>query len=293
MSASIASRQKLLIVLALGALYFIWGSTYIAMLFAIDSFPPFMMAAIRFTTAGLVLYAFLWLRGRPNPTRQQWLGTITVGTLLLAVGNASVAYAEKSVSSGVAALAIATVPLWMAMFSGFWQQWPSRREWLGIVVGTAGVAVLVTSGVMQASPSGAALLLMAAASWAFGSVWGKRLPMPDGAMASATQMLSGGAVLILASLVAGETWPMHPSEKSIYAIAYLIIFGSLLAYSAYLFLLKTVRPALATSNTFVNPVVAIFLGAWLANETIGVAEYIALTIIVVGVLLVLPFKSGK
>ena len=205
MSASIASRQKLLIVLALGALYFIWGSTYIAMLFAIDSFPPFMMAAIRFTTAGLVLYAFLRLRGRPNPTRQQWLGTITVGTLLLAVGNASVAYAEKSVSSGVAALAIATVPLWMAMFSGFWQQWPSRREWLGIVVGTAGVAVLVTSGVMQASPSGAALLLMAAASWAFGSVWGKRLPMPDGAMASATQMLGGGAVLILASLVAGET----------------------------------------------------------------------------------------
>ena len=291
MSLSAVNRQKLLIVLALGALYFIWGSTYLAMRFAIDSFPPLMMAAIRFTTAGVMLYVFLLWRGVANPTREQWLGASAVGTLLLSVGNASVAYAEKSVSSGVAALAIATVPLWMAVFSGFWQQWPTRREWLGIVVGVAGVAVLTSGGVMQASPTGTVLLLTAAASWAFGSIWGKHLQMPAGAMASAAQMLAGGLVLVFASMMMGESWPVHPSEKSIYAIAYLVIFGSLVAYSAYLFLLKTVRPALATSNTFVNPIVAIFLGAWLANETIGGAEYIALVIIVIGVLLVLPFKS--
>lgn len=292
MSLSTGSRRKLLIALALGALYFVWGSTYIAMRFAIDSFPPLMMAALRFTTAGCLLYAWLRWRGRPAPTRQQWLGAAVVGTLLLSVGNASVAYAEKTVSTGVAALAIATVPLWMALFSGLWQQWPSRREWLGIAVGTAGVVVLNAGGVMQASPLGAGLLVLAAASWALGSSWGKRLQMPAGAMASATQMMAGGGVLIVASLLAGESWPVQPSEKSIYAIVYLIIFGSLVAYSAYLFLLKNVRPALATSNTFVNPVVAIILGAWLANETIGTAEYIAMAIIVIGVLLVLPFKSG-
>ena len=287
-----AGRQKLLIVLALGALYFIWGSTFLAMRFAIDSFPPFMMAAIRFAIAGALLYAWLRWRGHPAPTMKQWLGATAVGTLLLSFGNAGVAYAEQTVSSGAAALAIATVPMWMAIFSGFWQHVPSRREWLGILIGTVGVVVLNTGNTMQASPLGAGVLLLAAACWAFGSLWGKRLSMPTGAMASAAQMLAGGVVLVAASLVAGESWPVQPSEKSIYAIVYLITFGSLIAYSAYLFLLKAVRPALATSYAFINPVVAMFLGAWLADESIGRAEYIALVIIVVGVLLVLPFKRN-
>lgn len=133
------SSQKLLVVLALGALYFIWGSTYIAMRFAMDSFPPFMMAALRFSIAGGLLYTFLRLCGAPAPKRQEWLGASIVGGLLLTIGNAGVAYAEQTVSSGVAALAIATVPLWMAVFSGIWQQWPNQREWLGILVGTVGV----------------------------------------------------------------------------------------------------------------------------------------------------------
>ena len=285
--------KNLLVVLALGALYFIWGSTFIAMRFAIDSFPPFMMAAIRFTAAGILLYALLRALGSPAPTLREWLGATAVGTLLLAIGNAGVAYAEQTVSSGVAALAIATVPLWMALFSGLWQQRPSRREWLGILVGTAGIIVLNLGGTMQASPLGAGVLLFAAACWAFGSLWGKHLAMPTGAMASAAQMLAGGAVLVVVSFVTGESWPDRPSEKSIYAIVYLIIFGSFIAYSAYLFLLKTVRPALASSYAFVNPVVAIFLGVWLADEIIGRAEYIALAIIVVGVLLVLPFKRNN
>jgi drug/metabolite transporter (DMT)-like permease len=280
----------MLVALALGALYFIWGSTFLAMRFAIESFPPFMMAAIRFVAAGMLLYAWLRWRGAPVPTMRQWLGATAVGTLLLSVGNAGVAYAEQTVSSGVAALMIATVPLWMAVLGCFWQQRPSQREWVGILVGTAGVVVLNLGGTLQASAAGAGILLLAAASWAFGSLWVKRLPMPAGAMASAAQMLAGGMVLVIASMATGEKWPTEISEKSIYAILYLIVFGSFVAYSAYLFLLDNVRPALATSYAFVNPLVAMFLGAWLAQETIDRAEYGALAIIIVGVLLVLPLK---
>ncbi|MFA6179976.1 MAG: drug/metabolite exporter YedA [Candidatus Methylopumilus sp.] len=291
--AGLVQSRKLLIVMSLLALYIIWGSTYLAMVFAMDSLPPFMMAALRFGMAGLILYAWLRWRGQSAPSLKQWLGAAAVGTLLLAVGNAGVAYAEKTVSSGVAALGIATVPIWMALFSGWWGHWPTRREWLGIAIGTIGVAVLSTGGAMQASPLGAALIMLSAASWAFGSVWGKRLPMAAGSMASASQMLAGGGVLVVVSLIMGEPWPQQLSAKTLYAMLYLVIFGSLIAYSAYLFLLHNVRPALATSNTFVNPMVALLLGAWLADEVIGPAEYMALAIIVVGVLLVLPFERNK
>ena len=282
--------QRALIALALGALYFIWGSTFLGMRFAIDSFPPFMMAALRFVTAGALLYGWLRWRGTAAPRPREWLGAAVVGTLLLAVGNAGVAYAEQSVSSGVAALMIATVPLWMAVFGCFWQQRPTSREWLGILVGTIGVVVLNLGGTLQASTFGAGILLLAAASWALGSLWGKRLAMPQGAMASAAQMLTGGAVLVAASLLAQEPWPAHVSAKSLYALAYLVVFGSFIAYSAYLFLLQNVRPALATSYAFVNPLVAMLLGAALAGETIDRAEYMALAIIIVGVVLVLPFE---
>ena len=293
MPNQLSDQHKLLVVLALAALYFIWGSTFLAMRFAMESFPPFLMGAIRFLAAGGLLYGWLRWRGAPAPARKQWLGAAIVGTLLLAVGNGGVAYAEQTVSSGIAALAIATVPLWTAIFASFWNERPHVREWLGVIVGTAGIIVLNLGDNLQASPLGAVVLLLAAASWAFGSLWGKHLSMPVGAMASATQMIAGGVVLLLASMLGGETWPVEISTKSVLAILYLILFGSFVAYSAYLFLLKHVRPALATSYAFVNPVVAMFLGAVLADESIGGPEYVALIIILVGVLLVLPWKRSQ
>ena len=283
-------QRMALIVLALVALYFIWGSTFLAMRFAIESFPPFLMGAIRFLVAGVLLFGWLKMKGVPSPTRSQWLGAGIVGTLLLAIGNGGVAYAELTVSSGVAALAIATVPLWTAIFASLWNEKPHAREWTGILIGTAGIAGLNLGNSLQASPLGAGLLLLAAASWSFGSLWSKRLAMPAGAMASAAQMIVGGLVLLIASLVAGESWPAAPSAKSVYSILYLIVFGSFVAYSAYLFLLNNVRPALATSYAFVNPLVAMALGVWLADEVIGGAEYAALVIILIGVSLVLPLK---
>ncbi|MCB5185157.1 drug/metabolite exporter YedA [Methylobacillus gramineus] len=287
------SRHHLLILLALLALYFIWGSTYLAMRFAIESFPPFLMAAIRFLVAGGLLYLVLWFKGYKAPVGSEWFGAFLVGTLLLAGGNGGVAYAEQTVSSGVAALAVATMPLWAAVFASMWKHPPSRREWLGVMIGTIGVVVLNLGTEMQASPVGAIVLLLAAASWAFGSIWGKHLSMPKGMMASASQMLCGGLVLLFMSLFSGEQWPQQVTQTSFYALIYLVVFGSLVAYSAYLYLFKTVRPALATSYAFVNPVVAMMLGALLANEVIGRAEYVALAIIVLGVLLVLPLGRQR
>jgi drug/metabolite transporter (DMT)-like permease len=285
------SRQQWLVTLSLLALYIIWGSTYIAMFFAIESFPPFMMAAIRFSTAGVLLYGFLRWRGYPPPTGKEWLGAGVVGVLLLTVGNVSVAIAQKTVSTSAVAMAIATVPLWIALFSCFWGESPNRREWVGIMLGMLGALVLSTGGALQASPQGALLIVLATVAWAFGSVWGKHLPMPRGVMGSAAQMVVGGAVLIVLSVMLGETWPVKVTEKSIWAMIFLIFFGSIIAYSAYQYLLKTVRPALATSNTFVNPIVAMFLGVWLANEVIDAQEVLALVIIIIGVLLVMPFKA--
>ncbi|PKO24747.1 MAG: drug/metabolite exporter YedA [Betaproteobacteria bacterium HGW-Betaproteobacteria-8] len=283
--------QRLLVALALLALYFIWGATYLAMFFAIESFPPFMMAAIRFSLAGGLLYVFLRWRGYPAPRPKEWLGALVVGVLLLSIGNVAVAVAQKTVSTSAAAMAIATVPLWIALFSGLWGVSHSRREWLGIMLGILGAIVLASGGALRASPEGALLILLAAVSWAFGSVWGKHLPMPDGVMGSAAQMVMGGAVLIVLSVLQGEPWPASISEKSLWAMVFLIFFGSIIAYSAYQYLLKTVRPALATSNTFVNPVVAMFLGVWLANEVVDAQEMVALVIIIIGVLLVMPFRA--
>lgn len=279
--------QKWLIPFCLVALYFIWGSTFLAMKFAIASYPPFMMASLRFLLAGGLLYTVLRLRGEPSPTLAEWGGAAIVGTMLLSVGNAGVAYAQQWVDSGAAAMVIATVPIWMVLFSGFLGEWPHKWDWLGIVLGLLGVVILNLDGNMQSNPLGAGILLIAAISWALGSVWGKRLPLPSGGMSSAAQMLAGGAVLAVVSTIQGERITTVPTVQATLALAYLVVFGSFVAYSAYLYLLHTVRPAIATSYAFVNPLVALALGAWLADERIGMYEIIAMAVILLGVMLVL------
>jgi drug/metabolite transporter (DMT)-like permease len=280
------SRKRWLIGLSLLALYLIWGSTYLAMRFAIEGFPPFMMAGIRFVIAGGLFTLFLRLRGAPWPTSTQWRSAFLVGGLLLLGGNGAVAYAEQWIGSGVAALAIATVPLWTVLFSELWGHHSSRHEWLGILIGFAGVGLLGFGADMRASVGGALALLFAAASWAFGSVWSKRLTMPPGLMSSAAQMLGGGLLLMIASFVLGERLLAPPSFKALAALAYLIVFGSFVAFTAYQFLFHSVRPALATSYAYVNPVVALALGAWLAGEHVGALEVAAMAVIVAGVALV-------
>lgn len=251
------------------------------------------MGGIRFTLAGIIMYIVMRCMGSPNPTRQEWVGATIVGILLPALGNGTVCYVQQTVSSSVAALAIATAPIWMAIFSSFWGHKITGREWLGIAIGVLGIVLLNIGGSLHGDISSALLLIFAAATWSFGSVWGKHLAMPKGLMGAGCQMLAGGIALMLASTYTGETWPETITVKSWGAILFLIVLGSLIAYSAYQYLLKTVRPLVASSNTFVNPVVAFALGIWLADEQVTHNEYIALAVILVGVFLVLTTENKE
>jgi len=276
-----------LVILALACTYLIWGSTYLAIRYAIESFPPFVMVGFRFTVAGSLLYVVLRLRGHPHPTWAQWGGAAWVGLLLPVLGNGTVSHAQLHVSSSVAALAIATAPLWMAVFSSWWGHRISRREWLGIAIGLVGILLLNTRGSLQGDAWNAALLMFAAASWSLGSVWGKHLAMPPGLMGAATQMLCGGLIAFGFAQVAGEGWPSEITPRAWGAISFLIVLGSIIAFSAYHWLLHQVRPMVASSNTFVNPVVAFVVGVWFAGEQIHLMEYVALAVILAGVFLVL------
>lgn len=282
-----------MVALALFCTYFIWGSTYLAIRFGIESFPPFLLAGIRFTVAGAVLYSVTRFLGAPNPTKQQWLGASAVGILLPALGNGTVCYVQQTVSSSVAALSIATAPIWMAIFSSIWGHEITAKEWLGIAVGLVGIVLLNVGGSFNGDFTSALLLIFAAASWSFGSVWSKHLDMPSGLMASAAQMLAGGVALLVFSFSQGEAWPAQISSKSWAAMLFLIVLGSLVAYSAYQYLLKTVRTLVASSNTFVNPIVAFIVGIWLANEHVTSIELTALGVILVGVFLVLSANHNE
>jgi drug/metabolite transporter (DMT)-like permease len=284
-------NQPLLIIAALFCTYFFWGSTYLALRFGIESFPPFMLVGIRFTVAGIILYGVMRYLGYANPSKQQWLGAGALGILLPALGNGTVTYVQQTVSSSIAALAIATAPIWMAIFSSIWGHKIKRQEWLGIAIGLIGIVLLNVGGSLHGDLTSALLLIFAAASWSFGSVLSKHIAMPQGLMAAACQMLVGGVVMLIASTVRGEAWPHTISPKSWGALVFLIILGSIVTYSAYLYLLKTVRPLVASSNTFVNPVVAFVVGIWLADEHIATNEYIALGVILVGVILVLTANN--
>jgi drug/metabolite transporter (DMT)-like permease len=272
--------------------YLIWGSTYLAIRFGIESFPPFLMAGVRFTVAGVILYTVMRFMGSENPTLSEWKGASIVGLLLPALGNGTVCYVQQTVSSSVAALAIATAPIWMAIFSSVWGHHITRQEWVGIFLGVLGIGLLNLGGSLHGDYVSALLLIFAAASWSFGSIWGKHLPMPKGLMGAACQMIAGGIALMIASTYFNESWPENISAKSWGAMLFLIVLGSIVAYSAFQYLLKAVRPLIASSNTFVNPVVAFAVGIWFANEHVTQNEVIALAVILLGVALILTSKNA-
>lgn len=278
--------NRLLILLSLLSLYTIWGGTYLGMRIALEGFPPFFVAGFRQLTAGIVLYVFLRLRGSAGPTRSQWLAAIVVGGLLLVAGNGGVVFAEQWVSSGLAALALGAIPLWTALFSGLFGRWPKPIEWFGLALGFAGLVLLNLENGFRANPLGAIVLLIAPISWALGSILSQHLPSPKGLMASAAQMVAGGTLLLVVGLGIGERMTSMPGLRPLGAMAFLITGGSLIAFSAYGYLLRTVRPALATSYAYVNPVVAVGLGVLLAGEQITLIGILAMLTILSGVGLV-------
>ncbi len=287
------TSPRLLVPLALLAVYVIWGSTYFAIRVALNSWPPFLLGAARFLVAGGMLYAFLRLRGSPSPTRAQWLNAAVTGTLLLGVGNGLVCFAEQSVASGLAAIAVASMPLFAAAFGTIYRDWPSRLEWLGLAIGFAGVILLNLGSGMSGSPIGAIALIVAAIAWAFGSVWSRRRDMPPASMNTAAQMISGGTALSVISIVQGERLHAMPSLSATMAMLYLIVFGSLIAFTAYLYLLRNVRAVLATSYAYVNPPVAVLLGGLFLGEIIHPTDLSAMAVILAGVALITLGKARK
>jgi drug/metabolite transporter (DMT)-like permease len=275
--------HRLMIPLAMLALYVIWGSTYLGIRYALESYPPFLLAGIRFLGAGVALYGFLRWRGVAAPTPGQWRNAAFTGLLLLGFGNGLVCFAEQRVSSGIAAVAIASMPLFAALFAGLYGRWSSRRESIGLLIGFAGVIVLNLGSSLSGSRIGAIALLTAAMCWAFGSAWSRRQDMPRGPMNTAAQMLCASVGLLLVGFAGGEHLPAHPGLRATLALVYLAVFGSIVAFSAYLYVLKHARPALATSYAYVNPPVAVLFGVLLVGEHVGPYDLAGMAIILLGV----------
>jgi drug/metabolite transporter (DMT)-like permease len=277
--------------LALAAVYLIWGSTYLGIRIGLDGFPPFLMGGLRFVAAGGLFYAFLRWRGHAAPTSAQWRNAAVLGLMMVLLGNGLVNFAEQTVSTGLAAIAIASMPLWAGMFSAFKGRHPSRLEWLGLGLGFAGVVWLNFGSAMSASLPGMIALLVAPVAWAFGSVWSRDRDLPAPFMSTAAQMLCGGVAMGAVGLLLGERMHELPPLRPILAVLYLALFGSIVAYSAYVWLLHNVRPALATSYAYVNPPIAVLLGMLTLGEHVDSHVVGAMLVILAGVLIITRAKA--
>lgn len=289
----VATRLQL--VLGFLCIYVVWGSTYLAIRVSIDTIPPFMLGAIRFLVAGTLLYGFTRWRGAPAPTRLEWRNSAIVGALLLFVGNGAVSWSEQRVSSGMASLIVSTVPLWLVLCEVAMGQRPSLAKWLGVAIGLAGVGLLVLPADGNFShaavdPMGAIVLSLGSLSWTVGSLFSRsaKLARPA-ALAIGMQMLTGGTMLLTLSLVAGE-WSLPTlqaiSGASVLGLLYLIVFGSLIGFSTYMWLLQVASPTAVGTYAYVNPVVAVLLGVLLLGERLPSQALVAMLVIVAGVAIV-------
>ncbi|NDK37844.1 drug/metabolite exporter YedA [Pseudoxanthomonas gei] len=287
-----APARGLSVVFALAAVYLIWGSTYLGIRFALEGgYPPLLMAGGRFLLAGGMMFAVLRLRGEHAPTRAQWRNLALMGLLMMGIGNGMVSIAEQWVSSGLAAVAIASTPLWMGLFSLLRGQRPSTLEWVGIGIGFIGVLWLNAGSTLSATPWGLVALLIAPIAWAFGSIWSKGRDLPSPFMSAAGQMISGGAMMLIAGFITGESFHAMPTMKGTLSVLYLMTFGSIIGFTAYVWLLHHVRPTLAGSYAYINPVIAVMLGAWLANEQFTPHDLGAMLVILFGVVAITLGKA--
>ena len=279
------------LIACLAAVYVIWGSTYLAMRIAVQDLPPLLMASMRFLAAGSVMMVIALRRGAAWPKARDWLRIAPSGALLFLGGNGFIAIAETSVTSGGAAVVAATMPLWVGVLGTITGEKPTAREWASLVLGFVGVVVLMGGPALAGKPLHVALLICAPAMWALGSILARRTRDIGGAHAtvvgSALQMLSGGAVLAVVALVRGEPLPAHVGPEAWLALAYLFVFGSIVGFTAYAWLLGNARPVVATSYAYVNPIIAVLIGAALYAEPLGWATAVANILIVGAVMLAL------
>lgn len=282
-----AEPSRLAVAAALAAVYLVWGSTYLAIAIGVQGYPPFAMGAIRMLGAGVVFYAVLRWRGVPAPTRAQWRNLAAMGVFMVLLANGLVNLAQTEVSSGLAAIAVASMPLFVAVFSTLRGRTLGALEWTGIVVGLGGVAMLNLGSELRGSLLGMVCLIVAPLAWAWGSVWSRDQDLPTPFMSAAGQMLCGGVWMAIASLALGERFDGPPPLDSTLAVVYLAVFGSIVGFTAYVWLLSNVRPAVATSYAYVNPAIAVLLGTLVLHERFDADTWIAMAVILASVVLVM------
>ncbi len=281
------SGPRWLIIAALLVVWLVWGSTYYAIRVSLEGFPPFGMASVRLCIAGGVLLIWARLRGHPWPDRRPLLLVSAAGVLNFLGGNGSVVWAEQTVSSGLVAILVGVVPVYTAAMGPFFGAPVTGRQWGGIALGVLGIVVLNAGGALTGGIGVTVALTLGSISWALGSMIAKANPLTSGAMTSGVQMLTGGIALAIAAAATHESVPADPPLRAIVAVIYLITFGSILAFSAYSYLLKHATIAVATSYAYVNPVVAVLIGVAIGGEHLGPSGWAGLAIIVAAVGLVL------
>lgn len=288
-----AASARVTLLFCLGALYFIWGTTYLAMRVVVLEVSPFLMGGARFLLAGGLLLGFLRLKGDPLPTLKQWLYAAPVGICLFVLGNGLVGLAEQSLSSAAAAVVCATTPLCAAALAPLFGERFRRQELLGTILGFVGVVVLFSGAEFKADLKSALILACAPLGWAAGSLLARRLPLAKGLMSAATQMLTGGVVMTLVAAVRGELAVPRASAEAWASWVYLILFGSLVSFSAYNWLLRNTRPSLAMSYSYVNPVVAVAMGALVGHERLGPEMIPALLLVTLATVATVKAKATE
>jgi len=289
------------IIAAFASIYIIWGSTYLAIRYAVETIPPFIMGGTRFLVSGALLYAWARYRGAARPTKLHWRNAILAGAFLLLGGNGAVVWAEQFVPSGLTALLVSILPFWLVIIE--WVRPPRRRPvgavLVGLVLGLIGIIVLVGPGNIGGQgdirPLGALVLIFGSLSWAIGSFWSRDAELPNsGLLTTGMEMLGGGALLIIVGVLSGELAHFdvhHVSRASAVGLVYLITFGSLLGFTSYIWLLDKVSPAHLGTYAYVNPIVAVLLGWAIAGEVLSIRTAVAAAIVICAVALITTARS--
>jgi drug/metabolite transporter (DMT)-like permease len=299
-SASRPARWKIL--LAFFIIYFVWGSTYLGIRVGVREVPPFLLAAARFTLAGTVLYGWMRIKGTPSPTRREWKAAFLLGTLMFLIDYGSLFWAEQRVPSGLAAVILASIPLFITLLeiTVLRTQRLTGRLAVGLLVGILGVSVLmaksVSLGEAPLDRPGALAILVAAMGWSAGTILTRKLPLPSSkAMSAAAQMLLGGLQLFVLAAVSGEFAGFHPLNVSLtvwFALLYLIVFGSLIGFTAYVWLLHYESPTMVGTYAYVNPVVAVAVGHFLGGESVGPRTLLGTLLVLASVLMITMMSSN-
>jgi drug/metabolite transporter (DMT)-like permease len=291
------AKSQTAIILALSAVYVFWGGTYLAMKIAIETIPPFIMGGTRFLTAGLLVYIWEIYKGQKLPEKSHWLYASLLGILMLLIGQGGIIWAQQYVPSGVAAIIFATVPLWMTLISWVCQgaQRPNNLVIFGLFLGFFGIVLQVKNSLLGVDINsnhwvGYIVLILAAVSWAWGSVYSRVFRLPASPLMSiALQMLTGGTFYIVVSLLKGE-WKQFEvlsiSLGSMLSLGYLILFGSIIGFGAYIWLLKVADPTMVSTYAYVNPVVVVFLGCTLAGERLTLNDAVVAMLILTSVVII-------